>query len=634
MRRFLSLPSLRLLGLGIVLCSLTLVGLSLSPQKASADICSDNNGVLCYQGYFFNGYDGGPPATGTRWNVISAPAYIPTNNAFDMVNRTWGWLGGCPGGALWNQNDQNATGAAFIILTMLGYPQGTPKNVACQQFNTWANLVYTYENANLILFNHMQDYGGINTRSTLTDVAYYPMNGSAISIVFLDPVTRLPMYAIKKDCANPLGRLRALFRSYDLQPTITPLINGAPATADAEPGDRIDFNFGMNNNGPTHSDDVNCEARRLDHVGYFATPASPEGGGGLIGVGCPRSFPVGFTGMTTDTVNSAPANTTICRVLFVDPPGPGRPRLGTQVCVRVASKPYMKVYGGDVSVGAGFETAPDTCGTTANAGAVGWSRPGTFTGAGSQYAAMALGLVSGFATAQGGGNAPTPSGLSFANTSVNHSAGNFGGSFGSSTCIKDFWSRKPATTLPLASLSQGVGTYSATGDVTFAGGNVDPSTRWTIFIDGNLYITGDINFIGSWNASTVPSLQVIVRGNIYIRGATVNRLDGVYIAQPAGVNTGTIYTCANGFAPISFSAASYFNDCNRKLTVNGMFMAKNVEFLRTRGSLNGSSSGELSSSSNGGEVFNFSPVFWMVQPQVGSGRVDNYDAITSLPPVL
>ena len=184
-------------------------------KQANADQCSIN-GRDCYIGYFFGGFDGGPGTL--RNNVISAPAMLNVNNANELVNNVASHMN-CSGGVLVNQNSQNATGAAFIVLTMLGYAPGTPKNVACQVFSEWANTVQAWApNTN---YNVFYDFGGLNTRSSNTDVAYYPSAQTAAwSIVFYSPVTGQPLYAIKKDCANPVGRLQALPRNYSLTPRV------------------------------------------------------------------------------------------------------------------------------------------------------------------------------------------------------------------------------------------------------------------------------------------------------------------------------------------------------------------------------------------------------------------------------
>jgi hypothetical protein len=315
------------------------------------------------------------------------------------------------------------------------------------------------------------------------------------------------------------------------------------------------------------------------------------------------------------------------------------------VCVIVANKPYLKVFGGDLSVGNALETAPNnsTCTNFTNAGIMAWNKgtAGGYAGAGVQYAAYALRTITDFSTAQGNaGGAPVPVGLSFANTSTNPGAGNFGGSFGSATCIPDFWSRRPAAPSPLPPnvSAMNTGAYGSNVSTTLNGGNVTNGEKISVYIDGDVLINSNITYQGNWSSVNVPLFELVVRGNIYIAGG-VTQLDGIYVAQlrSAGVG-GKIYTCATAASPLTLTNGAFYNGCTNKLTINGAFIANSVEFLRTGGTLSQSATNESTNSSgagnNAGEVFNFGPAFWMTQPLDASGRVDNYDAITSLPPVL
>jgi hypothetical protein len=610
-----------------------------SPQKASADQCSVN-GRDCYFGYFFNGYDGGPGVR--RNNVLRAPALLNVNNATDLSNTLWSHLGGCPGGALWNQNDQNATGAAFIILTMLGAAPGTPKNVACQRFAEWRDTyLFPYEAAGLINFNMVYNFGGINTRSTGTDVAYYPNNGAAPSIVFFDPDTRLPLYAVKKDCGNPVGVLRALRLDFNLQPQIQAFVNGAPsATLQAEAGDTISFSYGMNNTGHTRSSVVNCSGGKIDRAGFHGPQTPAEGGGVPLILVCPAAFNPGnnYAG-GPETSFTAVGNTSYCRTLFVSPATQAGGTNSYELCVNVVQKPYLKVYGGDVSVGGALDSGAGSC--SLNSGAVSWNqKTAGHPGAGTQFGAFVNGLIREFATAQGNaGGAPAGAGLSFANTVNNPPVGEYGGNFGSASCIKDYYDYSGgAPDLPpnVSSMNTAIPVYAHTGNVSLGGGNVNPNQRTTVYIDGDLYITGNIDYVGGWNIGSMPMLKFVVRGNIYVGNGVAN-LDGIYIAQQkTGVPaSGSIYTCTTSAAPPSVANGAFFAGCQTKLTVNGAFIANSVEFLRVRGSQKASTASEASTSNNIAEVFNFSPAFWIPQPApTDGGGVENYDSIISLPPVL
>jgi hypothetical protein len=294
-----------------------------------------------------------------------------------------------------------------------------------------------------------------------------------------------------------------------------------------------------------------------------------------------------------------------------------------------------------VSAGGGFASAatPTNCTPNNNADLIAWNGLAAtgYAGAGAQYAAIALDQINGFASAQRSSGAPAPTGLSFANTSTNAGAGLFGGGFGTVPCIRDYFGNKPTSGVQnIAALAPGRGVYEANSSTTFPGGALNSGDKWTIYVSGDLFITGNITFNGSWTAANMPMLEIIVRGNIYIH-PNVTRLDGSYIAQPNGASGGTIYTCASSASPPSLNNGAFYAPCNNKLTVNGSFTARDVWFLRTRGTLNQSASNEAPGSTSIAEEFNYSPAAWIAQPSSTNetdGQVDNYDAITSLPPVL
>jgi hypothetical protein len=274
---------------------------------------------------------------------------------------------------------------------------------------------------------------------------------------------------------------------------------------------------------------------------------------------------------------------------------------------------------------------------------VGWNRGDTgvgatsYGGAGTQYAVMALHRIQWFSTALGNtGGAPEPRGLSFAaNTTSDTSNGFYGGLFGSLPCMADYYASRPASTEPLVA-NVGAMTspvYGGTGPVTLGGGLItSPNHRITVYVDGDVYLTSSIMYANSWSVDSMPLFRLIVRGNIYIDNG-VQQLDGLYVAERNGASGGIIYTCTTSAAPLDPSAPSYYADCDdQKLTVNGAFVAHQVQLGRTRGTLSLGMNGETGAAGNAAEVFNYSPAMWIPQP-TGDGPT-SYDAITALPPVL
>jgi hypothetical protein len=296
------------------------------------------------------------------------------------------------------------------------------------------------------------------------------------------------------------------------------------------------------------------------------------------------------------------------------------------VIFSVANRPFVSVRGGDVSAGTGISLGGTDCAVPSNqrAGIVSWNQGSTggYAGAGTQYAGLALGRLQEFATAQGGGLAP--SGLAFANTShslLNPDAGLYGGRFEGGNCVRDYFEGAQNVQQGDRVLSQLAGFP--------AGGAIADGQRLTYYITGNLYVDSNVRFNGSYaNASLMPSFRVVVRGNIYI-APNVTQLDGAYIAQPrtASAADGNIYTCApTPFAPAGLDV-SLHNACNNALVVNGSFSARQVWLLRSAGTV---------SSGVAAETFNYTPEIWLSvtgsNPSLDGSA--EYDSITSLPPVL
>ncbi len=302
----------------------------------------------------------------------------------------------------------------------------------------------------------------------------------------------------------------------------------------------------------------------------------------------------------------------------------------------VSNKPYFQVNGGDISAGAGMTVGGIECAAAGGvrrndeASIVGWNRgaSGSYGGAGTQYAALALNRLQGFATGQGSGLAPT--GLSFANTGgtsdqVDTGRELYGGEFGGAACTADYFENATGEVAGPRLLSTLLGV--ATGSTYVVPNNA----RTTFYVRDNVQIDVNVRFDGSTagypNAAAIPVFSVVAEGNIYI-SPDVTQLDGFYIAQPTdgSATNGIIYTCSTAnYTPATLTRSLQAN-CNTALTVNGAFVARQVWLLRTAGSL----------SSTPAEVFNYTPELWANAPfgNSFSSESDDYDAITSLPPVL
>ncbi len=324
----------------------------------------------------------------------------------------------------------------------------------------------------------------------------------------------------------------------------------------------------------------------------------------------------------------------------------------------VVDLPYMRVYGSSVSSGGDFDCAT---GDLSHAGILGgWYNNGApLAGASSQFSATALGQIAGFASSENSQPTP-PLGLTFANdiaappADADYSAA-LGGNFGGQHCLFNPESPDSANavsasgspfTVDSGALGDGAHELDA-GSIQLAGGSITPTHNVSVFVPGDVYIGGNITFNASlpWNLTDkkVPSFVLVATGNIYISPG-VTRLDGIYVA-----NGGKIYTCGNStFTPVD--AASLYATCNKQLVISGAFIANQVNFMRTLGTLREATAGETPSSAtractnNGGvnyavcagEVFDFSPELYLGNPaiQLPSQGAVQYDAISALPPVL
>lgn len=321
------------------------------------------------------------------------------------------------------------------------------------------------------------------------------------------------------------------------------------------------------------------------------------------------------------------------------------------ITVNVANKPYFKVYGGDVAVGQGRDTASATnvCKTDNGAGISAYD-DNTGRGAGTQLGAQVLGIISGFASAaalpHAAGTGPPPNiwanppkDLTFSNTT--NPVGQFGAD--PQSCAYDYWSGAPAVPVSggdavnVGSIGAGTYHYQAPSPNAFninSNGNntISKGVQLVIYVDGDVLIKHDIDYAtkGLNNLSDLPSLYLIVNGDIYI-DTHVQNLAGVYVA------TGKIYTCTSGHTLLT-STNLYSSGCGTSnLTVNGAFVAPWVQLLRSGGTLQASPPNpEPSTSGNIAETFNYSPYVWLANSGIttGGNNAGQVDSISSLPPVL
>lgn len=340
----------------------------------------------------------------------------------------------------------------------------------------------------------------------------------------------------------------------------------------------------------------------------------------------------------------------------------------SQLCngkIIVTDLPYFDITTGDIEAGGDFQSpGGGSCINPPGDGVIGsWYDGATaHAGAHTLFAAIALGQITGFASAQNrtSGVNQRPTGLSFANFGPGAGTINandadspkLGGKYHSNNCF--FTPQEPATQGVPGTVTVGGnlsdGAYAHTGNVTLNSGAVAVGHNVALYVkNGDVHITGAGITLGTnggvWNLSgnitNVPSFLLdVVGGNIYI-DPSVGNLDGIYISQQSGGQGGTIYTCATAGGAVA--AANMYANCRSRLNIHGAFIGDQVNLMRTLGTLDeGTKTGVVCTNGAGAtndcasEEFDFSPEIYLSNPAVAppNNGAPQYDAITSLPPVL
>lgn len=613
-----------------------------SPQSAYADFCSVN-GRDCYVGYFTGQYDNAPGL-----NVLTAPALLNVHDAGSLVGTIGGHLG-CGGGQV--NGGQNGVGAAFIVLTMLGYAPGTPKNVACQQFNRWAGEIQSlapYTNYNVFDYN----FGGLNTRSVTYDAQYFQSSQqSALSIVFTDPNTGEPFYAIKKDCANPVGRLRPIpERPYAL----TPHVNNIPDII--ETGSPVTVSGYVNNNGAVISRPTQWEitqitvkpGKKAPHEDENATnsgtaPCQSNGGaasgdyfksGDADCKNVDKGLDTFNPGSPSQNVKPSvdiesldlPAGTRVCFALSVQPRthnddawAHSKPE-----CTVIGKKPKVQIWGDDVAVRGKIETSR----TIKNE-----SGASKIYGSWVEYGGFAVGAITNFATGSGLTNQSDSdqaawSKLTFANR--DNIFGRYTDNFRPAPTTAAFFSAVQnkqaigAASVDLSSLTFKTGDpiqVHTAGDLIITGGSITAGKSVVIVASGTVTINGNISYATDMlhSLQDIPQV-VIVAKDIRIKG-TIGNDPGVGRIDAWLVASGTIDTCYN----LTGNLTSI--KCSNLLEVNGPVITNRLILNRTAGSESAGQSGDPA------ERFNLRPdsYLWARLNSIGNSKAQTVYS-TELPP--
>lgn len=239
---------------------------------------------------------------------------IPTsiNSASEFISYVKGKLGG---------GTQNRVGASFIIQTMIGTSRGLPPSSA--QISEWEKRVRNAEDQGLVVWNRVYSYG-INSfyQDGPKDDAFYSESGSQSAILFYNSSKSRVLYAIKHNCANPVGNVDPLERAPEY--TITGRTTVSAATA--IPGASVTFRHYVRNQGPDTANNINWEAR--------VSPGDAKKDSGKNNF--TRNQERNVSNETYRIPIDAAFDSQICRYVYFKPAknGAGTGR-GTNACVRV-----------------------------------------------------------------------------------------------------------------------------------------------------------------------------------------------------------------------------------------------------------------------------------------------------------
>ncbi len=591
-----------LLGLGsFSLPALAIVTQLFTAPVAQAASCADPPiaaGRADWCGYFDNGFS----QTGDSVLLGGIPGWVgdgigdDTQDFLDFINNYR------LNGDAWQQ-----TGARFIILTMMGFPGGTPRSQADDPFtfDSWVNNVRAM-GPNQIRWHVQVPFpcGTLNTyhQDGFNDDAFFfeaPNSGDGCgplatvdSIQFGDGAGGgfgNVLYTIKRSCANPIGNPNPIPKSpYNLSADVQPGTD-IPSNNIIQPGQTYHLSPVLTNttNVPTLGSTVeinNHNPAYADNAGTAAGPPVTSAGYQVGGCkqGAPECWSFHYPGFGPNQTNTQPNG-----VLFSVPAGtpdgtvlcfsatvwqsnanPGSQATGPQHCFTVYRPHYPGIIGSNGDVHAGGTL----CGqTTASQHSINLN---SNSNSYNEYVLSASGTIAGY----GSNNSPGNTAATLGNAS---GLGNY-----YSICRPDlvaeatkyFTTTAPPSWTPLAGgsydlaslpaspsgiyIANGVGSISlhtsAAGFSIAKKITIVALSGTTVTIDGTIKLNTP-NVPGS----QAPSVGIIAAGDINIKGAAT-RVDAYLFAN------GTINTCLEGA-----TAA-----CLNELDVNGFLMANALSFRR------------------------------------------------------
>lgn len=222
---------------------------------------------------------------------------------------------------------QDGVGAAFIIQTMIGLDRSLPPQA--WQVAEWEQRVRYAEARGLVDFNLWLGYS-VNSyyQDGPVDDAFYYENGASSTITFRDTSGNI-LYAIRRECVNPVGTVNAI----QDQPNFSITGRSTVSDATAFPGQTVTFSHFLRNAGPD-SATIDWQTRDGFSNGVIRSGSSGIGAGREINVGANENFTVPM---------NAAFGTQYCRYISFAPAvnGTGSGR-GANVCTQVV--PDFEVF--------------------------------------------------------------------------------------------------------------------------------------------------------------------------------------------------------------------------------------------------------------------------------------------------
>ena len=568
------------------------------------------------------------------------------------------------------------TGAAYIVHSMLGEPQGTAtRNVTPAQFaDLQARLNYV-DSYGGIIWSYLWTTGEDGGTDDKIDV-YISQNGQQDpAILFRDRAGNI-IYALFRPCANPDGALTNGLPSvnFNLNPTVSVSPSGA-----AEAGTTVSVDASVNNTGASTSTDTQW---KLTTFTVKAAPVALPPGGldtvdplvhytkGTTLIGTPgqvtqgtRTFPRGVTStaVLTQPLPDVPVGSRVCFALSVTPytqsdSSWNNSAPGSTSCVVISKKPKVQVRSGDLEVGRGSATNPAA---TSNINTATTTKNGKTYGSWAEYGILPSGTVTGMASGAGyAGGAPTStmcglSLLTFTSGSTGGSCGTTIGKFVQATIAPNVSARfpinvpsdvatpsKPASPAALTKTSINIisdnlqGQYQAPAGataLTITGGKNIPPGRWVVINAPNatVTITDDITYTPATLHSFADIPQVVIIAKNILIADNVKQIDSWLVAvgsDVGGTPQGNLNTCATG-AGITETSSLTYKDCATPLTINGPVITNHLIMRRTFGADAGADSGTPA------ETFNLraDAYIWATTYNLNSGRLSTV-ATKELPP--